>query len=145
MKIIKEISFQETFSVRHLILREGKPIETCYFVGDDFPDTKHFGLFVNEKIMGVISIYKNKNTIFKFPNQYQIRGMAVLKEFQGKGYGKLLVQYCENYLNNSNSPLIWFNARETALPFYEKIGYTKTGFPFEISDVGVHFLMFKKL
>ena len=145
MNIIKEITTQETFLVRNLVLRPGKPVETCFFEGDDFTDTKHFGLFIDRKIIGVISIYKNKNVIFIDPNQYQIRGMAVLKEFQERGYGKLLVKHCENYLKNNNTTLVWFNARETAIPFYEKLGYTKNGFPFVITDVGIHFLMFKNL
>jgi hypothetical protein len=40
--------------------------------------------------------------------------------------------------------LIWFNARVEAVGFYEKMGYQKTGNLFEIPDVGVHILMFKK-
>ncbi|WP_394758116.1 GNAT family N-acetyltransferase [Flavobacterium sp.] len=145
MEIIKEITFQETFSVRHKVLRKGKPIETCFFDGDNLEQTKHFGYFNNGKIVGVVSIYKNKNSIFKFPNQYQIRGMAILEEFQEKGYGKLLIKHCEDYLKNNDTNLIWFNARETAVTFYEKLGYTKNGFPFTITDVGIHFLMFKNL
>ena len=143
MNIIKKITTQDTFLVRNLVLRPSKPIETCFFEGDDLIDTRHFGLFMDRKIIGVISIYKNKNAIFMNPNQYQIRGMAVLKEFQERGYGKLLVEHCEEYLKHNDTKLIWFNARETAIPFYEKLGYTKNGFPFMIANVGTHFLMFK--
>lgn len=145
MNTIKEITAQETFLVRNLVLRLEKPIETCFFDGDNSEQTKHFGYFDNTKIVGVVSVYKNKNAIFKFPNQYQIRGMAILEEFQGNGCGKLLVKHCEDYLISSEANLIWFNARETAVPFYEKLGYTKNGFPFVITDVGIHFLMFKNL
>ena len=145
MNTIKEITAQETFLVRNLVLRLGKPIETCFFDGDNSEQTKHFGYFDNTKIVGVVSVYKNKNAIFKFPNQYQIRGMAILEEFQGNGCGKLLVKHCEDYLISNEANLIWFNARETAIIFYEKLGYTKNGFPFVITDVGIHFLMFKNL
>ena len=145
MNTIKEITAQETFLVRNLVLRLGKPIETCFFDGDNLEQTKHFGYFDNTKIVGVVSVYKNKNAIFKFPNQYQIRGMAILEEFQGNGCGKLLVKHCEDYLISNEANLIWFNARETAIIFYEKLGYTKNGFPFVITDVGIHFLMFKNL
>ena len=71
--------------------------------------------------------------------------MAILEEFQGSGCGKLLVKHCEDYLISNEANLIWFNARETAVIFYEKLGYTKNGFPFVITDVGIHFLMFKNL
>ncbi|MEO8234355.1 MAG: GNAT family N-acetyltransferase [Flavobacterium sp.] len=145
MNMIKEITTQETFLVRNLVLRSGKPVETCFFDGDNLEQTKHFGYFDNGNIIGVVSVYKNKNSIFKFPNQYQIRGMAILEEFQGSGCGKLLVKHCEGYLTSNYANLIWFNARETAVTFYEKLGYTKNGFPFPIADVGIHFLMFKNL
>jgi GNAT superfamily N-acetyltransferase len=145
MNIIKEITTQDTFLVRNLVLRAGKPVETCFFDGDNLEQTKHFGYFHNRKIVGVVSVYKNKNTIFKSPNQYQIRGMAILEDFQESGYGKLLVKHCEDYLSSIDANLIWFNAREIAVPFYEKLGYTKNGFPFAITDVGIHFLMFKNL
>ena len=145
MNMIKEITTQETFLVRNLVLRPGKRIETCFFDGDNLEQTKHFGYFDNVNIVGVVSVYKNKNVIFKFPNQYQIRGMAILEEFQGTGLGKLLVKHCEDYLISNKANLIWFNARETAVPFYEKLGYTKNGSPFLITDVGIHFLMFKNL
>jgi hypothetical protein len=39
--------------------------------------------------------------------------------------------------------LLWFNARETAVPFYEKLGCTKKGASFEIPEIGLHFLMYK--
>lgn len=142
---IEEIAFQDTFSVRHPILRTGKPIESCYFEGDELPTTKHFELFVDKKIMGVVSIFKIKNDTFISDNQYQIRGMAVLNEGQKMGYGKLLVEACEHYVLNEKCDLIWFNAREKAVGFYERLGYKKNGNPFSIADIGIHYLMFKKI
>lgn len=145
MFFIKEIAFQDTFSVRHTVLREGKPIESCFFDGDDFEMTKHFGLYVNKKIMGVVSVYLNKNTIFNSSKQFQIRGMAVLKDVQNSGFGKQLVKHCESYVLEQNGALIWFNARINAVPFYEKLDYKTLGNPFEIQDIGLHYLMYKKI
>ena len=142
---IIEISFQDTFSVRHPVLREGKPIESCYFEGDELDTTKHFGAFVDKKIVGVVSVYSNKNSNFRIANPFQIRGMAVLKDFQKKGFGELLVQHCEKYVSTQNGDLIWFNAREIAVGFYEKLNYTKFGDSFLIDDVGIHYIMHKKM
>jgi ribosomal protein S18 acetylase RimI-like enzyme len=142
---IEEIAFLDTFSVRHPILRTGKPIESCYFEGDESPTTKHFGLFVIKKIMGVVSIFQIKNDTFISDNQYQIRGMAVLNEGQKMGYGKLLVEASEQYISCQKCDIIWFNAREKAVGFYERLGYKKDGDPFSIADIGTHYLMFKKI
>ena len=141
---IKKISSVETYPVRHEVLRKGKPIETCLFKGDDDENTIHFGLYQNERLIGIISIFKEKNDLFSETNQFQIRGMAVLEEFQGKGFGAELVKEAENHCISLNTDLIWFNARENAVPFYEKLDYEIIGDSFLIPDVGIHFVMYKK-
>ncbi len=142
---IQNISSIDTFLVRHPVLRVGKPIESCVFDGDNLPSTKHFGLNIKEKLVGVVSICENNNTIFNIENQFQIRGMAVLPEFQKKGFGEDLVKHCESYVKNVNGTIIWFNARENAVLFYEKLGYNKIGNPFSIADIGIHYLMKKEI
>ena len=142
---IKKISSIETYPVRHEVLRKGKPIETCQFKGDDDENTTHFGLFLENKLVGIISIFKENNTLFSELNQFQIRGMAVLEAFQGKGFGVELVKEAENHCINLNTDLIWFNARENAVPFYKKLGYNSIGDSFLIPDVGIHFAMYKKI
>ncbi len=142
---IKKISSIETYPVRHEVLRKGKPIETCQFKGDDDDNTTHFGLFLENKLVGIISIFKENNTLFSELNQFQIRGMAVLEEFQGKGFGAELVREAENHCISLNTDLIWFNARENAVPFYKKLNYIIIGDSFLIPDVGIHFAMYKKI
>lgn len=145
MKEIRKISSIDTFLVRHPILREGKPIESCQFDGDDFETTTHFGLFIDKNLIGVISVFKNNNVIFNFENQFQIRGMAILNNFQRKGFGDELVKHSEEFVKSQFGKLIWFNARESAVPFYEKLGYTKIGEPFFIADIGIHHIMKKEI
>ena len=142
---IKKINSIDTYPVRHEVLRKGKPIETCQFKGDDDENTIHFGLYQNERLIGIISIFKEKNDLFSETNQFQIRGMAVLEEFQGKGFGAKLVKEAENHCINLNTNLIWFNARENAVPFYKKLNYIIIGDSFLIPDVGIHFAMYKKI
>jgi GNAT superfamily N-acetyltransferase len=145
MQNIEKITDLETYSVRHDVLRKGKPIKTCQFEGDDLSSTHHFGYFVNNDLVGIISIFKNNNGIFAANNQYQIRGMAVLESYQKKGIGELLVKYCEAYCKKLQSYLIWFNARTAAVGFYEKLACAKVGTAFEIKDVGEHYLMSKSI
>lgn len=145
MNIIKEILSNETYSVRQPVLRKGKPIETCVFEGDDLETTHHFGLFNDENLTGIISLYDKINPIFAEQNQAQIRGMAVLETHQKKGFGEALVKHCETYCKANKADLIWFNARTAAVGFYKKMDYQPLGEPFEIKDVGEHYLMYKNL
>jgi GNAT superfamily N-acetyltransferase len=141
--MIKEIQSSETYLVRQEELRKGKPLETCHFEGDDEKTTKHFGIELNEKIIGIVSVYQVNSQLFFNENQFQIRGMAVLEAHQQKGYGALLIERAEKYCFEKNASVIWFNAREKAVPFYEKNGYQTKGNSFEIPEVGIHFVMFK--
>lgn len=145
MNIIKEITAKETHIVRHPVLREGKPIESCHFDGDELPTTHHFGLFTEDNLTGIISLFSNSNTIFAIQKQAQIRGMAVLETHQKKGFGDALVKYCENYCTENHIDLIWFNARTAATGFYKKLDYQVVGEPFDIKNVGEHYLMYKEL
>jgi len=145
MPNIKKITDLETYPVRHTVLRNGKPIETCRFEGDDLDTTHHFGCFLNDNLIGIISVFKNNNSQFDANNQFQIRGMAVLELHQKKGIGESLVKHCEAYCKNLQTDLIWFNARTAAVGFYEKLGYAKVGTAFEIKDVGEHYLMEKSI
>lgn len=144
MTFIIKIDSNATYSVRQDVLRKGKPIETCYFNGDDDATTTHFGLFLEENVIGVVSVYKVNNPIFTENNQFQIRGMAVLPEFQGKGFGEQLLKEAEKYCLKEQADLIWFNARDKAISFYKKSGYEIIGKSFDIPHVGIHFVMHKK-
>ena len=142
---IKKITSTQTIIVRHPVLRYGKPIESCHFEGDDLPTTSHFGLYFEKQLVAIISSFKVQNKLFSEENQYQIRGMAVLDEFQKKGFGEAILNYCENEIKLKKGNLIWFNARKTAVGFYKKSGYKILGDRFEIPDVGPHYILFKTI
>lgn len=145
MQKIKQISALETLMVRHLVLRAEKLIESCHFDGNTLKTTVHFGIYDNENLLGVISLFEAKNDLFTAEKQFQIRGMAVLKQHQKKGLGEKLILHSEKYCKDQNSNLIWFNARKEAIGFYEKMGCQIKGISFEIKEVGKHVVMFKKM
>ena len=140
---VKKITYLDTFSVRSAVLRQGKPIETCFFFGDDDEETIHFGLFIDYNLIGVASIFKAQNEIFEKNNQFQLRGMAILNEFQGLGFGNILLKEVCKFLETKNVEVLWFNAREKAVSFYQNFGFQVVGNSFEIPEIGTHFVMFK--
>ncbi|TYA53210.1 GNAT family N-acetyltransferase [Formosa maritima] len=143
MSQIKFISAKETYVVRHPVLREGRPIEDCAFDSDEDENTFHLGLYFDSKLVGVASYIKNNSKLFLEKNQYQLRGMAVLKEYQKKGFGDLLLNEGEKILNQKKVDILWFNAREIAFNFYKKNNYQAIGDAFNIPEVGLHYVMFK--
>ncbi|WP_296684481.1 GNAT family N-acetyltransferase [Flavobacterium sp.] len=142
---IQEITAIRTYPVRQAVLRAGKPIESCHFVGDELPSTHHFGYFTANQLLGVISLFEAKNATFEQQKSFQIRGMAVLESHQKKGIGEALVREVETFCKKQKTTLIWFNARTSAVGFYKKMDYEIAGSEFEIKEVGPHFLMYKKI
>lgn len=142
-QLIKIISSEDTYEVRHPVLRQGKPVETCSFEGDLNPESFHLGLYVDKKLIGVASFLKNNHNHFS-GNQYQLRGMAILPDFQQKGFGEILFKAGEDYLKERKTDILWFNARETAKNFYLKKNCCVIGEPYQIQGVGMHYLMIKE-
>ncbi len=140
---IKKIEASETFPIRLEVLRKNIPLP-YEFNGDFDKDTFHLGAFKDGKLIAVSSFMKASNTHFKV-EQYQLRGMATLEEFQGVGAGKLMMQNAFELLKELNITCLWCNARVIAVPFYEKLGMETFGEQFEIKYVGNHFVMFKYL
>ena len=67
---------------------------------------------------------QNKTTV-------KMRQVAVEPEWQGKGYGKHLVEYSEQVARAEGFTTMVLHARENVVPFYLKLGYFLEGEPFE--------------
>jgi hypothetical protein len=73
--------------VRHPVFTIGKTSRKLSFDGDTVATTSHYWLFLNQETIEVLSLFATKNDFFSEELQIQIRGMAVLKEFQKKEFG----------------------------------------------------------
>lgn len=144
--LIREIAPEDTYAIRHRILRPGRPLEEVQFSGDHDSSTVHIGAFVNDELAGIATLVKNSQPDFQSKLQYQLRGMAVLPEVQGQRIGQQLLRWGESFLKEEGrAELLWCNARETAVKFYEKNDYKMHGDFFEIPNVCVHVVMYKYL
>ncbi|MCS6819671.1 MAG: GNAT family N-acetyltransferase, partial [Chitinophagales bacterium] len=74
----------------------------------------------------------------------KMRQVATKKEFQNRGFGKMLTTYVENFAKGRGYTIIFCHARKTAISFYERLGYKIVSN--EFIEVGIpHFKMEKKL
>ncbi len=142
---VQLISAKESYVVRHPVLRKGRPLSSCVFEGDELESTVHIGGFVNNKLVAVATFLENDNPKHNFSNAVQLRGMAVLEQYQGKNYGKILLKFGETLLKKKRRAVVWMNAREIAVEFYKIMGYKTVGNIFEIPKAGKHYIMYKKL
>ena len=103
------------------------------------------GIYLENNIIGVCSFFNNSHDTLSDKNQYQLRGMAILKSHQKKGLGKKLIRFGEHLLQQKNVDLVWCNAREIAINFYKNNDYSIINKPFNIADIGLHYMMYKSL
>lgn len=73
----------------------------------------------------------------------QMRQVAVEPDLQKKSIGKSLVRYSESWSIQHGYTEMILHARDTAVPFYLKLGYKKSGKPFE--EVGIEHWLMKKI
>ncbi|MEO1012178.1 MAG: GNAT family N-acetyltransferase [Bacteroidota bacterium] len=142
---VKEIPAKDTYPIRHAELRKGRPFEDCAFKGDMDQSTIHIGGFHGNSLISVATLLKLGSEAIKIRHAYQLRGMAVLEKYQGKGIGKILLTFGESLVKHKGATGIWMNARITALDFYRNSGYKTIGEVFEVPGIGPHHVMFKKL
>jgi len=138
---IKIISAGETRNLRQLILRPSQKAEELIFPGDDDEKTVHFGLYYNDRLSGIASLYNETSPIVKNDFSWRLRGMATTLEVRGMGFGKELMNICIEHIKSENGKIFWCNARTTAEKFYEKFGMKRYGEVFYPEGLGAHIVM----
>lgn len=141
---IDSVEASEILDIRLAVLRKGMRIEDCHFEGDNDNSTCHLVAKDHTKAVGCCSLMKKDWSEYENLS-YQLRGMAVLEPHQGRGIGAELLRAAEGIVRDKNAELIWFNARIGAVNFYQKFGYEIVSDEFEISGVGPHVKMLKRL
>lgn len=124
--------------LRYEIMRKPLGLE---FTDDELQREKDdvlIGAFEDDKIIGCCLLTKIDNSCTR------LRQMAVLKNHQGMGIGESMMQFAENIARDKGFKTMTMHARETAIGFYERYGYTIKGD--EFIEVNIpHRVMEKKL
>ena len=129
----------EYYDLRYRVLREpwNQPIGSERNEGD--ASEQHFALYSDLNLIAVGRLDQCEE------KKRQIRFMAVEKSAQGSGYGKMLMIEMEKYCCNDKVNEIILHARESAIPFYEKLSYQLHEPSYKLFGEIQHYLMSKKL
>ena len=129
----------EYYDLRYRVLREpwNQPIGSERNEGD--ASEQHFALYSDLNLIAVGRLDQCEE------KKRQIRFMAVEKSAQGSGYGKMLMIEMEKYCSNHKVNEIILHARESAIPFYEKLSYQLHEPSYKLFGEIQHYLMSKKL
>lgn len=99
----------------------------------------HFALYEQETLIAVSRLDKLEQNIF------QARWVAVEKNQQGKGFGKQIMIEMEEKVKLLGGKTMMLQARDYAVDFYLKLGYTIVAPSFKLFGVLQHFEMTKSL
>lgn len=130
--------YQLMINLRHMVLR--KPLGLDFSPEELEKEKKDIliGCFDDDKLEGCCMLTDIGNKVVR------LRQMAVLSGLQGKGLGRVLMQYAENIARDRGFKKLSMHARKTATGFYEKLGYRITGEEF-VEVTIPHFVMEKDL
>lgn len=99
----------------------------------------HRMIVIDEKVVAIGRLHKSDQT------NGQIRYMAVNDDIQGQGLGKKIVNTLEQVASQLGVTTITLKARESAISFYEKLGYHAQGFSHLLYNKIRHITMTKTL
>ncbi|MGZ3722271.1 MAG: GNAT family N-acetyltransferase [Bdellovibrionales bacterium] len=137
---IRRVTTQEVLPLRGRILRPGLPLEACRYPAD--PKAVHFGLEIGGALVCVVTAHPEDSPLAgACKNPWRIRGMATASEVQGRGYGSLVLKALLEWAPTEGIDVLWCNAREKAIPFYERHGFSCVSDLFEIPEIGPHKVM----
>lgn len=145
MFVIKEITPEMTYEVRHTVLRPHQSIDDCIYDTDKKEGSFHIGAFNNGKLISIVSFCVENNPDFNSEKQYRLRAMATLPEFRKLGAGRKIVSYAENIIKSQGYDILWCKGRTTVQEYYEKLGFKPYGDVFDYPPIGPHIVMYKTL
>ena len=110
--------YKQMVDLRYHILRKPLGMSFTQEELDEEKNNIHIGCFDDDKLEGCCMLVPVNNATV------QLRQMAVIAGLQGKGIGKVLMQFAENISRDLGYHKLIMHARKTALGFYEKLGYS---------------------
>ena len=130
--------YKQMVDLRYNMLR--KPLGLTFSEEELQEESKNIliGCFDDDKLEGCCMLVPKDNETL------QLRQMAVISGLQGKGIGRVLMQFAENIARDRGYRKLIMHARKTAMGFYEKLGYRKTGNEF-LEVTIAHYAMEKNL
>ncbi len=142
---VKPINAEDTYEIRHRILRPNQPLEACMYETDLLGGEFHLGGYYRGKLISIASFHKAEHSELEGEEQYQLRGMATLEGYREQKAGSTLIRHAEELLRKKGADLLWCNARTSVSGYYEKLGFSEQGEVYDIPPIGPHILMYKKL
>jgi predicted GNAT family N-acyltransferase len=131
-------SYQKMVDLRFQILRNPLGLTFSQADLDKEKEDILIGFFEDDELEGCCILTPDNKT------NIRLRQMAVVSGLQGKGIGRVIMNFAENVARDRGYKKLSMHARKTAIGFYQKLGYEIVGEEFEEVTIP-HFEMQKTL
>lgn len=131
--------WEKYYDLRYRVLRQplNQPLGSEKNEGDE--TGIHFALFDSDNLVAIARLDNATSPVS------QVRFVAVETHLQGKGFGNQIMAATGERSKSMGCEKVILHARDYAVPFYEKLGYTLIEPSYKLFDVLQHYLMEKKL
>jgi GNAT superfamily N-acetyltransferase len=137
--VVRRATVAEIFPLRHAVLRPGRPVSYSVYSEDD--GAVHVGAWDDGMLVGCATVFPQPwpgtDALPAEPAAWRLRGMAVDPSMQGTGVGRLVLAEGLASAREAGAPLLWANARTSAIGFYERIGWRVVGEEYVATDSGL--------
>ncbi len=137
MTEIVELTGEQTWHLRRVVLRDGRMDADVDFPEDHLAGAWHLGARLDQAIVGVSSWSPSPWPDELGDPAVQLRGMAVLGHLQGRGIGRDLVLHGMEQARQRGAVRLWANARDAVMDFYLGLGATIVGEGFTTAATGL--------
>lgn len=125
--VVTSVGLTDIMQLRVAVLRKGTPATDCNYPEDAYPDVVHFGIIRDGITIATSSWFMKECPEKPSVAAMQLKGMAVAAELQGAGLGALLIDAGMALAKERGATIAWARARDSAMGFYERFGFTSTG------------------
>lgn len=133
---VAELDVGATAEVRQLVLRRGIPDHVRWGEDDD-PRTWHLGALDSDLVVGVVSLRPEPTPQRPGTTAIRFYAMAVRDAWQRRGVGSVLLRAALARCRQDGARVVWANARDSALGFYQRLGLTVVGDGFTHPEIGI--------
>jgi thiamine transport system ATP-binding protein len=135
--VVEEVPAAATHDLRRRVLRNGTPSQELNYGQDDAPGTVHLAARRGPTLVGVSTWAAEGWPDRPDVPAVRLRGMAVEPGLQNSGIGAALVRAGLERAWARGADLVWASARDSALGFYLRLGFTVVGEEFTDAATGL--------
>lgn len=145
MPDIRLVDAVATRPLRQRVLRPHQTLDELAHPRETEPDAGHFAAFLNDEMVGTVSIGREARSLVEGEDPWRLRAVAVSPGYARRGIGTALVTAAIELIARAGGDVVWCDGRISASGFYEALGLRATGEVWDEPFTGPHRLFMRRL